>query len=83
MLRIDPNKVRGYLGFAGMNVTELADAVGVTRATMYNIMGGGNTDLNTVSSIAKALGVNPLDILAVDEEPPPHVDAPAGVAAEA
>lgn len=79
-LRVDESKVRGYMDDADMTVLDLADELGMTRSAIYKIFSGVSTTLNTVSRIAEALGVNPIDILDVPEEPPPHVGAPAVIA---
>lgn len=69
MLKVNPRKVRGYLGFAGMSIEDLAKAVKVSRATIYNILNGGNTDLETVSAIAEAVNVHPVEILEIQVDP--------------
>jgi len=46
-----------------VTIPQIAQRMGVTRQTVYNIISGRNTTLDTVSEIAAAIGVDPLSIL--------------------
>ena len=63
LLRLDKRKIRIAMINADVTVPQIADQMGVTRQTVYNIISGRNTTLDTVSEIAAAIGVDPLSIL--------------------
>ena len=46
-----------------VTVQQIADQLGMTRQAIYNVMNGQNTTLDTVSTIAAVLGVDPVSIL--------------------
>jgi len=62
-LRLDKRKTQIAMINADVTVPQIADQMGVTRQTVYNIISGRNTTLDTVSEIAAAIGVDPLSIL--------------------
>ncbi len=49
-----------------VTVQQIADRLGMTRQAVYNAMNGQNTTLDTVSTIAAVLGVDPVSILTVE-----------------
>ena len=49
-----------------VTVQQIADRLGMTRQAVYNAMNGQNTTLDTVSTIAAVLGVDPLSILTAE-----------------
>lgn len=65
-LRLDKRKTQIAMINADVTVPQIADQMGVTRQTVYNIISGRNTTLDTVSKIAAALGVDPVSILTVE-----------------
>lgn len=62
-LRLDKRKTQIAMINADVTVPQIADQMGVTRQTVYNIISGRNTTLDTVSAIAAAIGVDPMSIL--------------------
>lgn len=62
-LRLDKRKTQIAMINADVTVPQIADQMGVTRQTVYNIISGRNTTLDTVSEIAAAIGVDPISIL--------------------
>lgn len=68
-LRLDKRKTQIAMINADVTVPQIADQMGVTRQTVYNIISGRNTTLDTVSKIAAAIGVDPLSILTQESQP--------------
>lgn len=62
-LRLDKRKTQIAMINADVTVPQIAQRMGVTRQTVYNIISGRNTTLDTVSEIAAAIGVDPMSIL--------------------
>lgn len=50
----------------GVTTQEMATAMRVTRATIYNALNGKNTTLAKVEEIASVLGVDALSILTTE-----------------
>jgi len=63
LLRLDKRKIRIAMIDSDVTIPQIAQRMGVTRQTVYNIISGRNTTLDTVSEIAAAIGVDPLSIL--------------------
>ena len=66
LVRLDKRKIRSAMALSDVTVQEIADRLGMTRQAVYNAMNGQNTTLDTVSTIAAALGVDPVSILTVE-----------------
>lgn len=61
--------VRSYRRAAGMPQRDLADRVGLTRASIANIeTGRQDTTVTRIIAIAQALGVGPADLLVTDSD---------------
>lgn len=66
-------RIRGARRLAGLSQGELALRVGLTRSVLANIEIGRQTvALHNLSAFARALGVNPMDLL---PDPPTHSTA--------
>lgn len=68
VIRIDKRKVRSAMALGDVTVQQIADQLGMTRQAVYNAMNGQNTTLDTVSTIAAVLGVDPVSILTVEAD---------------
>ncbi len=66
LVRLDKRKIRSAMALSDVTVQEIADRLGMTRQAVYNAMNGQNTTLDTVSTIAAVLGVDPVSILTVE-----------------
>lgn len=64
---ISVRKVRGLMGANLMTQIVLAKKAGVSRATINNALLKGSCSTQTVGKIAKALGVDPADIIEMEE----------------
>ena len=64
-IRLNRREIRSQLALKDKTVQEIADQLGMTRQAIYSAMAGGNTTLDTVSTIAAVLDVDPLTILIV------------------
>lgn len=69
LVRLDKRKIRSAMALSDVTVQQIADQLGMTRQAVYNAMNGQNTTLDTVSTIAAALGVDPLSILTQEPQP--------------
>ena len=65
-VKIFPPELEKLAAYNGMNRGQLAEAAGLNRATITNIIGGKKCNMNTAVSIAKALGVEVEQILQED-----------------
>lgn len=75
---IDERKVKALAELRGLStMRELAQAADIGEATLYNVLAGGGFRSATLESLAKALNVNPIDLLRVEGYPAPHMAAPA------
>ena len=66
-VKINARYVRTLLLAKGMTVTDLADATGVSRQTIYNIMGGKPFTNDTLGKMAEALGTTPSRLISTGE----------------
>ena len=83
-MKFSPVKTRSLLGAKNKPQRWLAEATGLHVNTVSKMLSGDesltNVTVATVNLIANALSCNPVDLMDIDKEPPPHDDAPAGVA---
>lgn len=64
---ISVRKVKGLMGANLMTQIVLAKEAGVSRATINNALLKGSCSTQTASKIAKALGVDPADIIEMED----------------
>lgn len=64
---ISVRKVKGLMGANLMTQIVLAKEAGVSRATINNALLKGSCSTKTVGKIAKALGVDPADIIEMED----------------
>ena len=76
-LTINEDAVRTFARKKNWKIVDVAKAAGLSYSTVYRAISGANFDSKTLEKIAEALGVNPLDLLAVENEPSPLVGAQA------
>lgn len=62
--RINARYIRALLGAKGMKIETLAEACGVSRQHIHNILSGRSISVDVLVKIAQVLGVDPGDILA-------------------
>jgi len=58
---IDPERLRAAMTRKGLSATQLADAIGVTKATIYSYMQGRRgkrPSFHTIMALAKALDLD-------------------------
>ena len=83
-MKFSPSKTRALLGAKNKPQRWLADETGLHVNTVSKLLSGDdpldNVTIATVNLIAEALGCNPVDLMDIAKEPPPHNDAPASMA---
>lgn len=62
-MNISTRKIAHLMGVKLMNQGQLAQASGVSRATINNTLLKGSCSTQTAGKIAKALGVDPVEII--------------------
>ena len=67
-MKLDVMKIKMILAKKEMNQVDLAVACGVERQQINGILYRGTCSLKTLGRIAKALGVDPAEILKKEEE---------------
>ena len=78
VLRIDKAKVKAIAASRNLYTDkQLAEAMHVSVDTISSLLNGSEFRSSTWKRMAKTLDCNPLDLIAVEGYPPPHVDAPA------
>lgn len=64
--------VRFWREVAGMTPVQVEEASGVSRSKLYDIEGGRGAKPETLSSVARAIGRDPIEILALIGRPAPE-----------
>lgn len=62
-MRIDRKKLELAMARACMNSTELPTVAGLPQSTVKNVVVGKNVRPATLGKVARALGVDPADII--------------------
>lgn len=62
-MKVSREKLKLAMARACMNTADLADAAGLPRPTVNNVVVGKSVRPGTLGRIARALGVDPTDIL--------------------
>lgn len=62
-MKVSREKLKLAMARACMNTADLADAAGLPRPTVNNVVVGKSVRTGTLGRIARALGVDPTDIL--------------------
>ena len=58
--------IRFFASFRQLSLNQLADASGVSRAQMYNVLNGGSSpSIDWLTKVAPALGVEPWQLLVI------------------
>lgn len=65
-MKVSREKLNLAMARACMNTADLADAAGLPRPTVNNVVVGKSVRPGTLGRIARALGVDPADILDED-----------------
>ncbi len=65
-MKINKRKVKFLMGSKLMTQLALAEASGVSRGTINMALLKGSCSIKTVGKIAKALGVDPVDIIEIE-----------------
>ena len=58
-VQINSGLVRALLGKKNMRIVDLAEQVGVSEQSIYNILNGGGWRADTLGKLAEALDVTP------------------------
>lgn len=65
-MEINVKKIKGFMGANLMTQCQLAQAAGISRATVNSTLLKGSCSTKTAGKIADALGVSPADIVEVE-----------------
>lgn len=77
-MRVDEKKLRMWMALRGIGtVVSLAERSGVHYTTISSMLKGSGFRSETLDALARALDVNPLDLLDTEDYPAPHMVAPA------
>lgn len=66
-MNINSKKIKGFMCANLMTQAQLAKAAEVSRTTVNNSLLKGSCNAKTACKIAKALGVDPADIMEMEE----------------
>lgn len=66
-MKISKRKILSMMGAKLMNQEQLAQAAGVSRATVNASLLKGSCSTQTAGKIAKALGVDPAELIEMEE----------------
>lgn len=66
-MKISKRKITALMGAKLMTQVKLAEAAGVSRATINAALLKGSCSIPTVGKIAKALGVDPMEIIKMED----------------
>ncbi len=66
-MKISKRKITALMGANLMTQIKLAEVSGVSRATINTALLKGSCSIQTVGKIAKALGVDPIEIIEVED----------------
>lgn len=66
-VQVNSRYVKTLMSVKGMTITDLAEATGVSRQTIYNIMGGRAFANDTLGKMAEALGTTPSRLISTGE----------------
>mgnify|MGYP002527437355 CR=1 FL=1 len=66
-MKISKRKITALMGAKLMTQVKLAEAAGVSRATINAALLKGSCSIPTVGKIARALGVDPMEIIKMED----------------
>ncbi len=66
-MKISKRKITALMGAKLMTQVKLAEVAGVSRATINAALLKGSCSIPTVGKIAKALGVDPMEIIKMED----------------
>lgn len=66
-MKVSANKIRRLMGANLLTQLTLAEAAGVSRVTINSTLLKGSCSTQTAGKIAKALGVDPAEIIEMEE----------------
>lgn len=66
-MKISKRKITALMGANLMTQIRLAEVSGVSRATINTALLKGSCSIQTAGKIAKALGVDPIEIIEVED----------------
>lgn len=66
-MNVSTRRIMAFMGANLMTQRSLAESAGVSRATVNNALLKGSCSTETAGKIAKALGVDPVDIIETEE----------------
>lgn len=66
-MKISKRKITALMGTKLMTQVKLAEVAGVSRATINSALLKGSCSIPTIGKIAKALGVDPMEIIKMEE----------------
>ena len=80
-IKIDELRVKQFMLMVGIETQlELARRSGLDKQTVSRALNGDTFRSDTLSKLAEALNVNPMDLVSAEGFPAPHMGAPALVA---
>lgn len=66
-MKISKRKITALMGANLMTQVKLAEVAGVSRATINSALLKGSCSIPTVGKIARALGVDPMEIIKMED----------------
>ena len=67
-MKANKTKLRLAMARAGMDTSDLERASGLRRPTLNNVISGRSVRPSTFGAVARALGVDPAEIIETEEE---------------
>lgn len=75
-MKFNDEEFRVLLARRNWSVEEFARRSGITSKTIRSWASGGTFQSSNLNQVARTLGVSSLDLVAVEDEPAPLMDAP-------
>ena len=66
-VQINESVVRAKLGAKGMTISDLADQMGVSRETIYNLLEGKPFATKTLAKMSEVLDITPSRLISPEE----------------
>lgn len=77
-VKLDKTRVKVAMAMKGIDdYSQLAKQAGMHYNNVYKMVKTGRFSVDSISALAEALDVNPIDLLVTPGFPPPNLAAPA------